>query len=38
LLDVLVASADDRLIPLLQYRKDLSEKQLNILADLLRSG
>jgi hypothetical protein len=32
LLDVLVANADDRLIPLLQYRKDLSEKQLNILA------
>jgi len=32
LLDVFVANADDKLIPLLGYRKDLSAKQLNILA------
>jgi hypothetical protein len=32
LLDVLVANADQKLIPLIQYRKDLSAEQLNILA------
>lgn len=32
LLDVFVANADDKLNPLLEYREDLSAKQLNVLA------